>query len=83
MKHLWGAQPVIDVQTIAVALHRVRVLQHTQLLGNVRLALTSGAYASLSDNAVVISDATSALLGTRPDETTFSSITNPGVVSMS
>ena len=60
-----------------------RIPQHTQLLGNVRLALTLGAYASLSDNAVVISDVTSALLGTRPEETTFSSMTNPGVVRMS
>jgi hypothetical protein len=83
LKHLWVAQPVTDVQTIAAALHHVSVLQRTQLLGNVRLALPSGAYASLSDNAVVISDVTSALLGTRPDETTFSSITNPGVVRMS
>ena len=54
-----------------------------QLVLHVRsLAPPSGVYASLSDRAVAIIDVTSALLGTRPDETTFSSMTSPGVAMM-
>ncbi len=83
VNHLVVAQPVRQLPAIVLALHHADIPHGAHLLGNVGLPLPFRIYSPPSDRAVAIIETISAFWGTRPDETTFSSITSPGVVTMS